>query len=179
MNPYLENNFLVRLMEEMEEEEEELELARHMINRRRRARNERRHGGSIPGRVRIHRDHMSGDTRIRADYFGAHPVYTDAQFRRRYLKIPHSFYHVHNFMTPIMTHELYGRFRMRRHVFERLVDVVQQVDPTLFSVQTVRVRLVFLLYRKLLLLFESLLTVFRLMPSTNTYALVNPRLMRH
>jgi hypothetical protein len=50
---------------------------------------------------------------------------------------------------------------------------------TLFSVQTVRVRLVFLLYRKLLLLFESLLTVFRLMPSTNTYALVNPRLMRH
>jgi hypothetical protein len=100
MNPYLENNFLVRLMEEMEEEEEELELARHMINRRR-ARNERRHGGSIPGRVRIHRDHMSGDARIRADYFGPHPVYTDAQFRRRYLKFPPSFYHVHNFMTPI------------------------------------------------------------------------------
>ncbi|XP_035814910.1 uncharacterized protein [Zea mays] len=57
----------------------------------------------FPGRVRIHRDHMSGDARIRADYFGAQPVYTDAQFRRR--------------------------FRMRRHVFERLVDVVQQVDP--------------------------------------------------
>jgi hypothetical protein len=35
MNPYLENNFLVRLMEEMEEEEEEFELARHMLNRRR------------------------------------------------------------------------------------------------------------------------------------------------
>ncbi|XP_008663118.1 uncharacterized protein [Zea mays] len=103
MNPYLENNFLVRLMEEMEEEEEELKLARHMVNRRRRAHNECRHGGSIPGRVRIHRDHMSGDARIRADYFGANPVYTDAQFRRR--------------------------FRMRRHVFERLVDVVQQVDP--------------------------------------------------
>jgi hypothetical protein len=48
MNPYLESNFLVRLMEEMEEEEEELELARHMLNRRRRACNERRHGGSIP-----------------------------------------------------------------------------------------------------------------------------------
>eukprot|EP00267_Zea_mays_P054608 XP_020407859.1 uncharacterized protein LOC109945887 [Zea mays] len=90
-------------MEEMEEEEEEFELARHMLNRRRRARNERRHGGSIPGRVRIHRDHMSGDARIRADYFGAQPVYTDAQFHRR--------------------------FRMRRHVFERLIDVVQQVDP--------------------------------------------------
>eukprot|EP00267_Zea_mays_P054641 XP_020407895.1 uncharacterized protein LOC103654509 [Zea mays] len=87
----------------MEEEEEELELARHMLNRRRRARNERRHGGSIPRRVRIHRDHMSGDARIQADYFGAQPVYTDAQFRRR--------------------------FRMRRHVFERLVDIVQQVDP--------------------------------------------------
>jgi hypothetical protein len=104
MNPYLENNFLVRLTEEMEEEEEELELARHMLNRRRRACNEHRHGGSILGRVRIHRDHMSGDARIRADYFGAHPVYMDAQFCRRYLKFPHSFCHVHNFMTPIMTH---------------------------------------------------------------------------
>ena len=128
MNPYLESNFLVRLMEEMEEEEE-LELARHMLIRRRRARNERRHGGSIPGRVRIHRDHMSGDARIRADYFGANPVYTDAQFRRRYLQLTHSFYHVQNSTTPIMTHEFYGRFRMRRHVFERLVDAVQQVDP--------------------------------------------------
>jgi hypothetical protein len=103
MNPYLESNFLVRLMEEMEEEEE-LELARHMLIRRRRARNERRHGGSISGRVRIHRDHMSGDARIRADYFGVQPVYTDAQFRRRYFKCPHSICHVHNFMTPIMTH---------------------------------------------------------------------------
>jgi hypothetical protein len=28
-----------------------------------------------------------------------------------------------------MTHLFYGRFRMRRHVFERLVDVVLQVDP--------------------------------------------------
>jgi hypothetical protein len=84
MNPYLESKFLVRMMEEMEEEEEELQMARHMLIRRCRARNERRHGGSIPGRVRIHRDHMSGDARIRADYFGAQPVYTNAQFRRRY-----------------------------------------------------------------------------------------------
>jgi hypothetical protein len=106
MNPYLESNFLVRLMEEMEEEEE-LQLVRHMLNRRRRARNERRHGGSIPGRVRIPRDHMSGDARVRADYFAAQPVYTDAQFRRRYLKCPQSFCHVPNFMTPIMTHFLW------------------------------------------------------------------------
>jgi hypothetical protein len=28
-----------------------------------------------------------------------------------------------------MTHLFYGRFRMRRHVFQRLVDVVLQVDP--------------------------------------------------
>jgi hypothetical protein len=104
MNPYLESNFLVRLMEEMEEEEEELELARHMLIRRRRACNERHHGGSIPGRVRIHRDHMSSDARIRADYFGEQPMYTDAQFRRRYFKCPHSICHVHIFMTPIMTH---------------------------------------------------------------------------
>jgi hypothetical protein len=84
MNPYLESNFLVRMMEEMEEEEEELQMATYLHIRRRRARNERRHGGSIPGRVRIHRDHMSGDARIRADYFRAQPVYTDAQFHRRY-----------------------------------------------------------------------------------------------
>jgi hypothetical protein len=91
MNPYLESNFLVRLMEEMEHEEEELQLARHMLIRRRRACNERRHGGSIPGRVQIHRDHMSGDARILANYFGAQPVYTDAQFHRRYFICPHSF----------------------------------------------------------------------------------------
>jgi hypothetical protein len=88
----------------MEEEEEELELVRHMLNRRRRARNERRHGGSIPGCVRIHRDHMSDDSRIRADYFGAQLVYTNAPFHRRYFTFPHSFCHVHNLMTPIMTH---------------------------------------------------------------------------
>jgi hypothetical protein len=64
MNLYLESNFLVRMMEEMEEEEEELQMVMYLHIRRRRARNERRHGGSIPGRVRIHRDHMSGDARI-------------------------------------------------------------------------------------------------------------------
>jgi hypothetical protein len=68
----------------MEDEEHDLEVATYQ-HRRRRARNERRYAGSIPGRVRIHRDHMSGDARIRADYFCAQPVYTDAQFRRRYL----------------------------------------------------------------------------------------------
>ncbi|XP_020406741.1 uncharacterized protein [Zea mays] len=102
MDPYLESNVLLRMMQEMEDEEEELEMATYLHLRRRCARNERRHGGSIPGCVRIHRDYMSGDARIRADYFGAEPMYTDAQFRRR--------------------------FRMRRHVFERL-DVVQQVHP--------------------------------------------------
>jgi hypothetical protein len=64
MNPYLESNVLLRMMQEMEEEEEELEMATYLQHRRRRARNERRHGGSIPERVRIHRDHMSGDARI-------------------------------------------------------------------------------------------------------------------
>jgi hypothetical protein len=52
------------MMEEMEEEEEELQMVTYLHIRRRRARNERRHGGSIPRRVRIHRDHMSGDARI-------------------------------------------------------------------------------------------------------------------
>jgi hypothetical protein len=86
MNPYLESNVLLRMVQEMEEEEEEeMEIATYLHLRRRRARNKRCHGSSIPGRVRIHGDHMSGDARIRADYFGAQPVYTDAQFRRRYV----------------------------------------------------------------------------------------------
>jgi hypothetical protein len=67
------------------EEEEELEVATYLHLRRRRARNERHYGGSIPGHVQVHRDHMSGDARIRADYFCAELVYTNAQFRRRYL----------------------------------------------------------------------------------------------
>jgi hypothetical protein len=119
-------------MEEMEEEEEELQMATYLHLRRCRARNECHHGGSIPGRVRIHRDHMSGDARIRADYFGAQPVYMDAQFHMRYF-----IYFIHTFILTCTyliepysdTRLLYGRFHMRRHVFERLVDVVQQVDP--------------------------------------------------
>jgi hypothetical protein len=76
---------------------------------------------------------------------------------------------------------------MRRHVFECLVDVVQQVDPYFIQrpncagipadVVAAAVRILLTVFR--LMLFESLLTVFRLMSSTNTYTLVNPRLMRH
>eukprot|EP00267_Zea_mays_P041844 XP_020393775.1 uncharacterized protein LOC109939831 [Zea mays] len=57
----------------MEDEDHELEVATYQ-HRRRRSLNERRYAGSIPGRVRIHRDHISGDARIRADYFCAQPV---------------------------------------------------------------------------------------------------------
>jgi hypothetical protein len=131
MDPYLESNVLLRMMQEMEDEEEELEMATYLHLRRRCARNERRHGGSIPGCVRIHRDYMSGDARIRADYFGAEPMYTDAQFRRRYsyISYAHALVHVLNMIEPHSDRRLlYGRFRMRRHVFERL-DVVQQVHP--------------------------------------------------
>jgi hypothetical protein len=85
MNPYLESNVFLRMMQEMEEEEEELEMATYLHLTRRRAHNERHHGISIPGRVRIHRYHMCGDAGIRADYFGIQPVYSDAQFRRRHV----------------------------------------------------------------------------------------------
>jgi hypothetical protein len=84
MNPYVDSNVL-RMAQEMEYGEQELEVATYRHLRRRRARNEHWYVGSIPGRVRIHRDHMGGDARIRADYFYTQPVYTDAQFRRRYL----------------------------------------------------------------------------------------------
>jgi hypothetical protein len=47
-----------------------------------------------------------------------------------YTSYAHSLLHVLNLIEPDSgTHLLYGRFHMRRHVFKRLVDVVQQVDP--------------------------------------------------
>ena len=47
-----------------------------------------------------------------------------------YTSYAHSLLHVLNLIEPDSgTRLLYGRFRMRRHVFERLVDAVQQVDP--------------------------------------------------
>jgi hypothetical protein len=73
------------MAQEIGAEEEELEVATYLHLRRCRSRKERRYAGSIPGRVRIHRDHISGDARIRVDYFCAQPIYTDAQSRRRYL----------------------------------------------------------------------------------------------
>jgi hypothetical protein len=82
------------MTQDMEDEEHELEVATYQ-HLRRRARNERRYAGSIPGHVRIHRDHMSGDARIRANYFCAQPVYMDAQFPRRYL-----FSYAHLFLRP-------------------------------------------------------------------------------
>jgi hypothetical protein len=93
MNSYVDSNIFLRMAQDMEDEEHELEVATYHL--RHRARNERRYAGSIPGRVRIHRDHMSGDARIQADYFCAQPVYTDAQFRRRYI-----FSYAHLFLHP-------------------------------------------------------------------------------
>jgi hypothetical protein len=47
-----------------------------------------------------------------------------------YISYAHSLLHVLNLIEPYSdTHLLYGRFFMHRHVFERVVEVVQQVDP--------------------------------------------------
>ena len=101
MNPFIDSNIFVRMAQDMEDEDHDLEVATYQ-HRRRRALNERRYAGSIPGRVRIHRDHISGDARIRADYFCAQPVYTDAQFRRRYV-----FCYAHLFTSIVRTSHLY------------------------------------------------------------------------
>jgi hypothetical protein len=63
MNRYVDSNIFLRMAQDREDEEHELEVATYQ-HRRCRAPNERRYAGSIPGRVRIHRDHMSGDARI-------------------------------------------------------------------------------------------------------------------
>jgi hypothetical protein len=101
MNPFVDSNIFLRMAQDMEDEDHELEVATYQ-HRRRLALNERRYAGSIPGRVRIHRDHTSGDVRIRADYFCAQPVYTDAQFRRRYV-----FCYAHLFTSILRTSHLY------------------------------------------------------------------------
>jgi len=41
-------------------------------------------GGSVPGRVTLHCDRLSGDARLYADYFADHPVYGEKLFRRRF-----------------------------------------------------------------------------------------------
>lgn len=56
--------------------------------------------GSI--RRLVPRDHGDGEARIICHYFAANPVYTPEQFRRR--------------------------FRMKRHVFIRILNVVQSID---------------------------------------------------
>ncbi|RLM66541.1 uncharacterized protein C2845_PM16G15310 [Panicum miliaceum] len=57
---------------------------------------------SIPERRLVPRDHADGEARIIRQYFAANPVYTPEKFRER--------------------------FRMKRHVFIRILDAVQSVD---------------------------------------------------
>ena len=60
-------------------------------------------GGSHPGRSpNLARDHQAGHRRIMRDYFEDNPVYNDKLFRRR--------------------------FRMRRRLFLRIVDAVEDHD---------------------------------------------------
>jgi hypothetical protein len=101
MNRFIDSNVFLRMAQDMEVEDHKLEVVTYQ-HRRRRALNERRYAGSIPGRVRIHCDHMRGDARIRADYFCAQPVYTEAQFRTRY-----DFSYAHLFTSKVHTSHFY------------------------------------------------------------------------
>ena len=62
----------------------------------------KQHGDSATGRAYIDRDRAGGHQRLYNDYFAENPTYTDKFFRRR--------------------------FRMRRHLFLRLVGALQQHD---------------------------------------------------
>jgi hypothetical protein len=128
MDPFIKSNVLLHMAQDMEADDDELELATIRYVRSRRERNQHRHGGSVPGRVRIPRNHFGGNLRILADYFLDHPVYTDAQFQRRYVcYIGSSLFRTHSIKP---CHKiLCCRFRMHCHVFERLMGTVQQVDP--------------------------------------------------
>lgn len=61
-----------------------------------------KHGGSVLGRKVVPRDIVAGAKRIFSDYFSEKPVFTEAQFRRR--------------------------FRMRRVLFLRILQRVQGYD---------------------------------------------------
>ncbi|XP_062193495.1 uncharacterized protein LOC133896872 [Phragmites australis] len=60
-------------------------------------------GGSVPGRRRIQRNRLEGHQRLFNDYFADPPVYPDYIFRRR--------------------------FRMKRGLYLRIVEAVEDRDP--------------------------------------------------
>jgi hypothetical protein len=127
MDPFLESNVLKRMAQDMEVDDNELNLATFCYLKRCRYRNQCGHGGSVPGQVWIHRDHFGGHLRIVADYFLVHPVYTEAQFQRRYICYIGCCVFVTHSIQPF--HKLLScRFHMCRHLFECPVGIVQQVD---------------------------------------------------
>ncbi len=67
------------------------------------------HRGSVPGRAqRVQRDIASGHSYIVRDYLGPNPVFTEAQFRRRY-RLPRDL--VCQIMTDIVAHDPWMRQR--------------------------------------------------------------------
>jgi hypothetical protein len=73
------------------------------------------------------RDHLAGDAQICVDYFGPNPVYSPMHFRRRYVLKLHSIYDVN--LATKNDSICDCRFCMRPHVFMRLVQAVENVDP--------------------------------------------------
>lgn len=133
MDPFLESNVLKRMAHDMEVDDNELDLTTFCYLKCRRYRNQCGHGGFVPSRVRIARDHFGGHLRIVVDYFWVHLVYIDAQFQRRYICYIGCCVFVTHSIQP--SHKILScRFRMRRHVFECPVGTVQQVDSTSFNV---------------------------------------------
>jgi hypothetical protein len=68
---------------------------------------------------------------------------------------------------------------MCRHVFERLVDVVKQVDPYFIQRPNCAGEIGLSALQKVVVAVRILAYGIPADASTNTYALVNPRLMRH
>ncbi|XP_039793020.1 uncharacterized protein LOC120659001 [Panicum virgatum] len=66
------------------DDDDDTTVVGHMIHEEEARRREGGRRGSVPGHIVIDREHGSGHARIMADYFVENPVYTDAQFRRRY-----------------------------------------------------------------------------------------------
>jgi len=67
------------------DDDDDTTVVGHIIHEEEARRREGGRRGSVPGHIVIDREHGSGHARIMADYFVENPVYTDAQFRRRYL----------------------------------------------------------------------------------------------
>jgi len=92
--------------------------------------NEPRHRGSVEGHRVLNRDRQSGHVRLYQDYFSDDPTYEPNYFRRRFVRTPYFFSIIPCICVRFLPNKFVflHRFRMRRHVFVRIMNAVEDHD---------------------------------------------------